>query len=99
MSAFLTGRLECISLLRDGIMATKDGKSLQLTSPQPPGGFIGLLVASLLTLALIAIFYLTWKMAGLPFVPFDVFDWMTRVLPGRVLAFGIDTMVTIIRAL
>jgi hypothetical protein len=32
---------------------------------------------------------LAWKVAGLPFVPFDVFDWMTRILPGQVLAFGI----------
>src|SRR5262249_41340992 len=30
---------------------------------------------------------------------FDVFGWMTRVLPGRLIAFGIGTMVTVIRAL
>src|SRR5262245_55236194 len=47
--------------------------------------------------SLIAVFYFGWKVMGLPFVPFDVFDWLTRVLPGRVIAFGIETMVTIIR--
>jgi hypothetical protein len=43
----------------------------------------------MLTASLIAVFYLAWKVAGLPFVPFDVFDWMTRILPGQVLAAGI----------
>jgi len=35
----------------------------------------------------------------MPFVPFDTFDWLTRVLPGRLIAFGIGAMVNIIRAL
>jgi DMSO/TMAO reductase YedYZ molybdopterin-dependent catalytic subunit len=53
----------------------------------------------MLTAALIAVFYAAWKLAGLPFVPFDVFDWMTRVLPGQIIGFGIHSMVTVIRAL
>jgi DMSO/TMAO reductase YedYZ molybdopterin-dependent catalytic subunit len=53
----------------------------------------------MLTAVLIAIFYAFWRSVGLPFVPFDVFDWMTRVLPGPVIGFGIHTMVSIIRAL
>ena len=32
-------------------------------------------------------------------MPFDVSDWTTRVLPGRLIAFGIGTMVTVIRVL
>jgi DMSO/TMAO reductase YedYZ molybdopterin-dependent catalytic subunit len=67
--------------------------------PGPPGVFAGALVGAMLTAALIAVFYAAWKLAGLPFVPFDVFDWMTRVLPGPVISFGIHTMVTVIRAL
>jgi ABC-type Fe3+ transport system permease subunit len=35
---------------------------------------------------------------GLPFAPFDIFDWMIRVLPGLVIALGIVTMVAAIRA-
>jgi hypothetical protein len=60
---------------------------------------IGSFVGAMLTLSLIVVFYLGWKLAGLPFIPFDVFDWTARVLPGRVLALGIDTMVKVIRAL
>jgi hypothetical protein len=64
-----------------------------------PGLVTGALVAAMLTASLISVLYLAWKVAGLPFVPFDVFDWMTRFLPGQVLAAGIGAMVTVIRAL
>ena len=64
-----------------------------------PGLLTGLLVSAMVTASLISTFYLAWKVAGLPFVPFDVFDWMTRILPGQVLAAGIGAMVTVIRAL
>jgi len=53
----------------------------------------------MLTAAMIAVFFAAWRLAGLPFVAFDVFDWVTRVLPGRVIAFGISSMVAAIRAL
>jgi DMSO/TMAO reductase YedYZ molybdopterin-dependent catalytic subunit len=59
----------------------------------------GLFVTSMVTATLVAIFFAGWKIAGLPFVPFDSFDWLTRVLPGRVLGFGIGIMVAVIRAL
>jgi DMSO/TMAO reductase YedYZ molybdopterin-dependent catalytic subunit len=63
-------------------------------------GVLGALsAAAMLTAALIGVFYFAWRVVGLPFVPFDIFDWQTRVLPGRVIAFGIGTMVRIIRAL
>ena len=39
------------------------------------------------------------RLAGLPFIPFDLFDWITRVLPGRLVVFGIETMVGLIRTL
>jgi DMSO/TMAO reductase YedYZ molybdopterin-dependent catalytic subunit len=64
-----------------------------------PGFRIGALVGALLTAPLVVVFYLGWKLAGLPFVPFQIFDWVTRVLPGGLLTFGIDTMVKVIRAL
>jgi DMSO/TMAO reductase YedYZ molybdopterin-dependent catalytic subunit len=59
----------------------------------------GLFVASMVTAALVGIFFAGWKISGLPFVPFDSFDWLTRVLPGRVLGFGIGIMVDVIREL
>lgn len=49
--------------------------------------------------ALLGILYFGWTVIGLPFAPFDVFDWLTRVLPGRVIAFGIGTMVAVISGL
>src|SRR5438552_6111911 len=59
----------------------------------------GLFVTSMVTAALVGIFFAGWKIAGLPFVPFDSSDWLTRVLPGRVLGFGIGIMVEVIREL
>ena len=53
----------------------------------------------MVTAALIALLYFGWTVIGLPFAPFDIFDWLTRVLPGRVIAFGIHTMVVVIRGL
>ena len=35
-----------------------------------PGLVTGSLVAAMLTASLISVFYLAWKVAGLPFVPF-----------------------------
>ena len=53
----------------------------------------GALVGVLLTAPLIALMYLGKELVGLPFVPFDLFDWATRVLPGWLVTFGIDLMI------
>jgi DMSO/TMAO reductase YedYZ molybdopterin-dependent catalytic subunit len=53
----------------------------------------GVLVGALLTLPLMGVMYLADQLAGLPFVPFDLFDWLTRVLPGPLITFGIDLMI------
>ena len=60
---------------------------------------MGSMVGAMLTAALIGVFYAGWRLADLPFVPFDVFDWMTRVLPGAVIEFTISAMVAAIRGL
>ena len=59
----------------------------------------GVFVAATVTAALLAILYCGWTVIGLPFAPFDIFDWLTRVLPGRVIAFGINSMVGVITKL
>jgi len=41
--------------------------------------------------------YLAEQAASSPFLPFRVFDWLSRVLPGGLLTFGIDSMVGMIR--
>ena len=56
------------------------------------GGLVGLM----LTAALTAIFFVADALIGTPFVPFDMMDWMARNLPGGLITFGIDTMVSVI---
>jgi DMSO/TMAO reductase YedYZ molybdopterin-dependent catalytic subunit len=63
------------------------------------GILTGAMVGALLTMALIIVFYAGWRLADLPFIPFDVFDWTTRVLPGALIEFVISTMVATIRGL
>jgi DMSO/TMAO reductase YedYZ molybdopterin-dependent catalytic subunit len=53
----------------------------------------GALAGALLTAPLIGVMYLANQLPGLPFVPFDLFDWLTRVLPGPLITFGIDLMI------
>jgi len=55
----------------------------------------GALLGALLTAPLIGVMYLTNQVADLPFVPFDLFDWLTRILPGPLITFGIDLMIDI----
>ncbi|MCO5205209.1 MAG: molybdopterin-dependent oxidoreductase [Anaerolineae bacterium] len=54
----------------------------------------GLLIGLLLTVPLIALMYLADQLVNLPFVPFNLFDWTTRMLPGDLITFGIDTMIS-----
>lgn len=58
----------------------------------------GAIVGAILIVPAVALLYVGSELAGLPFVPFDVFDWVARRLPGSILTFGIDTMVGLIRA-
>jgi hypothetical protein len=51
------------------------------------------------TISLLVILYLSHAALGTPFPPFDIFDWTTRRLPGGLVTFGIDTMVSVIRTL
>jgi DMSO/TMAO reductase YedYZ molybdopterin-dependent catalytic subunit len=43
--------------------------------------------------------YLVNQAAGAPFTPYDLFNWMTRVLPGDLITFGIDAMIDMMRFL
>jgi len=64
-----------------------------------PSLFLGAILGGLTSLPLIALSYLGQQLAGLPFVPFDLFDWLARVLPGGIITTGIDTMVRVIKLL
>jgi hypothetical protein len=88
----------CLGVTDRHQSAVSDHRRLKMKLRRP-GIFGGSCVAAMLTAALIGMFFFGWRVAGLPFVPFDTFDRLTRVLPGRLIAFGIGTMVTVIRAL
>jgi DMSO/TMAO reductase YedYZ molybdopterin-dependent catalytic subunit len=53
----------------------------------------GALVGALLTASLMGILYLGRQLFGLPFVPYELFNWLARVLPGDLVTFGIDLMI------
>ena len=59
----------------------------------------GALIGGLITTPLIAITFLAERLAGFSFLPFDVFSWMTRILPGPLVTFGIDLMIDSLRLL
>ena len=57
---------------------------------------IGAGLGALSSLAMIALLYFGEQVFGLPFVPFDIFDWMTRNLPGGLIAIVVRSMTLII---
>ena len=60
---------------------------------------VGAVLGVLTSLPLIALSFLGQQFAGLPFVPFDLFDWLARRLPGGAITLGIDAIVRAILAL
>ncbi|GAB4548494.1 MAG: hypothetical protein Kow0063_43440 [Anaerolineae bacterium] len=59
----------------------------------------GVLLGGLTSLPVMALWYLGEQSARLPFVPFDVFDWLARTLPGDVITLAIDGIVRTIDVL
>jgi DMSO/TMAO reductase YedYZ molybdopterin-dependent catalytic subunit len=62
-----------------------------------PRILVGALVGFLAAAPLTALLFLAWRALATPFTPFDLFDRLARVLPGPVVTFGIDGMVTVLR--
>jgi DMSO/TMAO reductase YedYZ molybdopterin-dependent catalytic subunit len=60
---------------------------------------LGLLVGLLLAASLVSLLYLLHTTLGTPFTPFDLFDAIVRILPGRVVSLGIDSMVRVLMLL
>ena len=58
----------------------------------------GLAAGALLTALLLGPLTLAW-LAGLPFIPFTVFEWLIRVLPGGVVTFGLDLTLRVLQGL
>jgi DMSO/TMAO reductase YedYZ molybdopterin-dependent catalytic subunit len=61
--------------------------------------WFGVLAGVIVTAPLIAIAYLASQFTALSFPAYDVFDSMTRLLPGPLITFGIDLMIDTLRAL
>ncbi len=59
----------------------------------------GLLLGLVATLPLLGLFLLIAAVTPLPAIPFEVFNWISRVLPGPIITFGIDTMIDTLRLL
>jgi DMSO/TMAO reductase YedYZ molybdopterin-dependent catalytic subunit len=57
---------------------------------------IGMLIGLLLAAPLVSLLYLAHTALGSPFIPFDMFDGIVRILPGSVVSFGIDSMVRVL---
>jgi len=54
---------------------------------------MGFLVGVLLAAPLTAVLYLANQLFDLAFIPFDLFNWVTKILPGPLVTFGIDLMI------
>jgi DMSO/TMAO reductase YedYZ molybdopterin-dependent catalytic subunit len=56
-------------------------------------------LGALTSIPVVALGYLAEAIAGLPSTPYDLFDGLARILPGDLLAIGIDALVSVIAAL
>ena len=60
-----------------------------------PSPLFSAVLGAVTSLPVMAIAYLGQTVLNLPFPPFDIFDWIARVLPGGLVTFGIDSMINI----
>ncbi len=58
----------------------------------------GLAAGALTTTPLLGVFAVGW-LVGIPFVPYTVFEWLIRVLPGSVVNFGLDLTLRVLAGL
>lgn len=61
-----------------------------------PSWITGLVIGALFTLPVMAVAFLGAQLVGFTFLPFSLFDWTARTLPGPIITTGIDTMVATI---
>lgn len=54
---------------------------------------MGALIGAVITAPLIALMYLGQQILGQTFPPFELFNWISGILPGPVITFGIDLMI------
>jgi DMSO/TMAO reductase YedYZ molybdopterin-dependent catalytic subunit len=61
-----------------------------------PSSAVGAVAGLLLTAPLLALWYLASVLSTLPFAPFNLFDALSRLMPGSALTFAIDVLVLVI---
>src|SRR3990170_1210553 len=59
----------------------------------------GAALGSLVGLPYLAIVYAGQQIARLPLVPVDLFEWLTRLLPGGVVTLGLEGMISLLHTL
>jgi DMSO/TMAO reductase YedYZ molybdopterin-dependent catalytic subunit len=59
----------------------------------------GLLVGAIVQAPTTALLYLGSQLLGFPFFAYDLFDFLTRILPGPVVTVGIDAMIAVLTLL
>lgn len=79
-------------------MVDVNDEAVSGTETKRPSWWLGAIIGGLLTAPLTAVLFVGEQAADLPFVPFDFFDWLARVLPGDVIRFGINLIVDVIEA-
>jgi DMSO/TMAO reductase YedYZ molybdopterin-dependent catalytic subunit len=60
---------------------------------------LGLLIGFLLTVFLVSALLVVHSLVGTPFIPFDIFDSLVRLLPGSLITAGIENMVRVLQLL
>jgi DMSO/TMAO reductase YedYZ molybdopterin-dependent catalytic subunit len=64
-----------------------------------PSLLLGLVFGLLVIVPVLVLLYFGQEVAGLSFAPFNVFDFVSRILPGAIITKSIDVMVSLIRGL
>ena len=60
---------------------------------------LALLISILVTAPILALNFLGYQLFGWPFIPYELFNWVSRELPGPLVTFGIDLMIDTLRLL
>jgi len=76
-----------------------ESTQVEMTEGNRPAIWTGAALGALTSLPVMGLSYLAERLLQVPFVPFEVFDWLARVLPGQIITTTIDLMVAVIRAL
>ncbi|MGQ9910204.1 MAG: molybdopterin-dependent oxidoreductase [Candidatus Flexifilum sp.] len=64
-----------------------------------PSWLTGVVIGVLLTFPVMGVGFLGAQLVGFTFLPFSLFDWTARILPGQIVTAGIDTLVAVLNVI